>query len=82
MKNQTNNLEATLSQTSKLDGVRLSPHFKLNEFIKADKYPDNKPTLQDVVNMAYGCQMLLEPARIAVGPIFFRHGFLCLFVAL
>ena len=39
MKNQTNNPEATLSQTSKLDGVRLSPHFKLNEFIKADKYP-------------------------------------------
>ena len=82
MKNQTNNNTAALSQTNTFDGVRLSPHFKLNEFIKADKYPDNKPTLQDVVNMAYGCQMLLEPARIAVGPIFFRHGFLCLFVAL
>ena len=75
MKNQTNNPEATFSQTSKLDGVRLSPHFKLNEFIKADKYPDNKPTLQDVVNMAYGCQMLLEPARIAVGPIIVNSGF-------
>ncbi len=75
MKNQTNNSTAALSQTSKLDGVRLSSHFKLNEFIKADKYPDNKPTLQDVVNTAYGCQMLLEPARIAVGPIIVNSGF-------
>jgi hypothetical protein len=40
MKNQTNNPEATLSQTSKLDGVRLSPHFKLNEFIKAHNLTD------------------------------------------
>ena len=75
MKNQTNNSTAALSQTSKLDGVRLSPHFKLNEFIKADKYPDNKPTLQDVVNMTYGCLMLLEPARQVVGPIIVNSGF-------
>ena len=75
MKNQTNNPEAALSQTSKLDDVRLSPHFKLDEFIKAEKYPDNKPTLQDVVNMAYGCLMLLEPARIEVGPIIVNSGF-------
>ena len=75
MKNPTNNPEAALCQTNTFDGVRLSPHFKLNEFIKADKYPDNKPTLQDVVNMAYGCQMLLEPARIAVGPIIVNSGF-------
>ena len=40
MKNQTNNPEATLSHTSKLDGVRLSPHFKLNEFIKASPHTD------------------------------------------
>ena len=52
MKNQTNNPEAALSQTNTFDGVRLSTHFKLNEFIKADKYPDNKPTLQDVVTQA------------------------------
>ena len=75
MKNPTNNSTATLSQTSMLDGVRLSPHFRLNEFIKADKYPDNKPTLQDVVNMAYGCLMLLEPARVLVGPIIVNSGF-------
>ena len=75
MKNPTNNSTAALSQTSKLDGVRLSQHFKLNEFIKADKYPDNKPTLQDVVNMAYGCLTLLEPARAIVGPIIINSGF-------
>ena len=75
MKNPTNNSTATLSQTSTLDGVRLSTHFKLNEFIKADKYPDNKPTLQDVVNMAYGCLVLLEPARALVGPIIVNSGF-------
>ena len=75
MKKPTNNPEATLSQTSKLNDILLSPHFRLIEFIKADKYPDNKPTLQDVVNMAYGCLMLLEPARALVGPIIVNSGF-------
>ena len=69
MKNQTNNLEPALSQQNRPNDILLSPHFRLNEFLNIAKYPDNKPTLQDVVNMAYGCQMLLEPARIAVGPI-------------
>lgn len=75
MKNQTNNSTAALSQQNRPDDILLSPHFRLIEFIKAEKYPDNKPTLQDVVNMAYGCQMLLEPARIAVGPIIVNSGF-------
>ena len=75
MKKQTNNNTATLSQQNRPDDILLSPHFRLIEFIKADKYPDNKPTLQDVVNMAYGCQMLLEPARIEVGPIIVNSGF-------
>ena len=75
MKNQMNNSTAALSQTNTFDGVRLSPHFKLNEFIKAEKYPDNKPTLQDVVNMAYGCLLLLEPARAIVGPVIVNSGF-------
>ena len=69
MKNQTNNSEAALND------ILLSPHFRLNEFIKAYKYPDNKPTLQDVVNMAYGCLLLLEPARAIVGPIIVNSGF-------
>ena len=55
--------------------VRLSPHFKLGEFLNVDKYPDNKPTLQNVVNMAYGCYFLLEPARQEVGPIMINSGF-------
>ena len=75
MKNQTNSPEAAFIQTNTFDGVRLSPHFKLNEFIKADKYPDNKPTLQDVVNLADVGQRLLEPARIEVGPIIVNSGF-------
>ena len=75
MKTTTNNSTAALSQMTTFDDVRLSPHFKLNEFIKAEKYPDNKPTLQDVVNIAYGCLMLLEPARALVGPIIVNSGF-------
>ena len=75
MKNQTNNLEPALSQQNRPDEILLSPHFKLAEFLNVNKYPDNKPTLQDVVNMAYGCQMLLEPARIEVGPIIVNSGF-------
>jgi hypothetical protein len=58
-----------------LDGVRLSPHFRLEEFVNSRKYPDNKPTLQDVANLTYGCLMLLEPARQQVGPIIIHSGF-------
>jgi len=58
-----------------VNDTRLSPHFLLNEFLNISKYPDNKPTLQDVVNMAFGCRCLLEPARQAVGPILINSGF-------
>ena len=58
-----------------INDIRLSVHFKLVEFLNVKKYPDNKPTLQDVANMAYGCIMLLEPARQAVGPIIINSGF-------
>ena len=57
------------------DDTILSPHFKLSEFLNVGKYPDNKPTLQDVANMTYGCIMLLEPARQIVGPIIINSGF-------
>jgi hypothetical protein len=67
--------EATLSHSSGLDGVRLSPHFKLGEFLNLKKYPENIPTLQDVANMTYGCHLLLEPARKIVGPIVVNSGF-------
>ena len=58
-----------------MDCVRLSPHVTLDEFLNVRKYPDNKPSLQHVANMTYGCLMLLEPAREAVGPILINSGF-------
>ena len=70
-------MKENLNETSKLDGVRLSPHFKLSEFCKLGKYPENIPSTQHVVNMTYGCHMLLEPARLMVGPIIINSGFRC-----
>ena len=67
--------EATLSQISELNGVRLSPHFKLNEFLNLKKYPENIPTMQVVANLTYGCHLFLEPARLEVGPIIINSGF-------
>ena len=64
-------------ENTTINDTRLSPHFKLGEFINLSKYADNKPTMQDVVNMTYGCHQLLEPARIIVGPIIINSGFRC-----
>ena len=58
-----------------LNDIRLSPHFTLGEFINLQKYADNIPTIQAVINMTYGCHMLLEPARQVVGPIIINSGF-------
>ena len=58
-----------------MDDIRLSPHFTLAEFCNWQKYPANVPTLQVVANLTYGCLMLLEPAREAVGPIIINSGF-------
>ena len=58
-----------------MENTRLSKHFQLDEFINVGKYPDNKPAMQHVTNMAYGCLMLLEPARLVVGPILINSGF-------
>ena len=58
-----------------MENTRLSKHFTLEEFINTQKYPCNKPTMQHVVNMTYGCVMLLEPARQVVGPILVNSGF-------
>ena len=62
-------------ENTQLNDTRLSSHFKLGEFLNLGKYPDNKPTMQHVVNMTYGCLMLLEPARQVVGPIIINSGF-------
>ena len=60
-----------------LNDIRLSPHFKLGEFLNLEKYPDNIPTMQVVANLTYGCHLLLEPARLIVGPIIINSGFRC-----
>ena len=62
---------------SELDCVRLSQHFKLSEFLNLRKYPENIPTMQAVVNLTYGCHLLLEPARLIAGPIIINSGFRC-----
>ena len=62
-------------ENTQLNDTRLSPHFRLGEFLNLGKYPDNKPTMQHVVNMTYGCLMLLEPARQVVGPIIINSGY-------
>ena len=58
-----------------LNDIRLSPHFLLRELLNLKKYPDNIPTMQTVVNLTYGCHLLLEPARQIVGPIIVTSGF-------
>ena len=37
-------------ENTTVNDVRLSPHFKLGEFLNLSKYPDNKSTMQHVVN--------------------------------
>ena len=59
-----------------MDDVRLSLHFTLAEFCNPSRYPANVPTTQQTANMIYGCLMLLEPAREAIGcPIIINSGF-------
>ena len=58
-----------------MNDTRLSPHFKLGEFLNLKKYPENIPTMQVVANLTYGCHQLLEPARLIVGPIIINSGF-------
>ena len=62
-------------ENTQLNDTRLSSHFRLGEFLNLSKYPDNKPTMQHVANMTYGCLMLLEPARQVVGPIIINSGY-------
>ena len=62
-------------ENTQLNDTRLSSHFRLGEFCNLSKYPDNKPTMQHVANMTYGCLLLLEPARQVVGPIIINSGY-------
>ena len=58
-----------------IDNIRLSTHFMLSEFLNLKKYPDNVPDTQQLLCLHYGCLMLLEPARVEVGPIIINSGF-------
>ena len=60
---------------TQINNVRISPHFKLGEFLNLKKYPNNIPSMQDVANLTYGCHSILEPARKEVGPIIINSGF-------
>ncbi len=77
---KTNNtMKENLNDTrlNEIGAVRLSPHFKLSEFLNLHKYPENIPTMQAVANLTFGCHLLLEPARLIVGPIIINSGFRC-----
>ena len=59
-----------------MENIKLSEHFMLSEFLNLKKYPENKPTVQQISNMMYGCRNLLESARQAIGcPIIINSGF-------
>ena len=59
-----------------LNDIRLSPHFTLGEFLNLGKYPENIPPMQVVANLTYGCHLLLEPAREAIGcPVLINSGY-------
>ena len=63
-------------KSTQINNIRLSAHFKLNEFLRLDKYPDNVPTIYQFAAMVYGCQHLLEPAHEVIGcPIIINSGF-------
>ena len=59
-----------------INDIQLSQHFTLSEFCNLQKYSANVPSTQQIVNIAYGCLLLLEPAREAIGcPIIINSGF-------
>ena len=60
---------------TEINNIRLSPHFKLSEFLNLKKYPQNIPSMQDIVNLTYGSHLLLEPARVVAGPLIVNSGF-------
>ena len=66
----------TILENTAINDMKLSQHFTLAEFCNLKKYPDNKPTVQQIANIIYGCRNLLEPARQAIGcPIIINSGF-------
>jgi hypothetical protein len=60
---------------------QLSPHFLLEEFIISQTAErrgiDNTPTAQIVNHLRQLCVQILEPARVALGPMRISSGYRC-----
>ena len=68
--------EATLSQTSELDGLRLSPHFTLGELTKTsyDTLDKNIPSRVAIENLRNICENWLEDLRYSYNALYGDSG--------
>ena len=62
--------------------MQLSPHFKLEEFTRSAtaqaRHIDNTPNEEQIKNLKFLCDNVLEPLRLQFGPIIIGSGFRCL----
>ena len=62
--------------------MQLSPHFKLVEFSRSAtaqaRHIDNTPDEEQIKNLKFLCDNVLEPLREQFGPIIIGSGFRCL----
>ena len=62
--------------------MQLSPHFKLEEFTRSAtaqaRHIDNTPNEEQIKNLKFLCDNVLEPLRVQFGPIIIGSGFRCL----
>lgn len=62
--------------------MQLSPHFKLVEFTRSAtaqaRHIDNTPDEEQIKNLKFLCDNVLEPLREQFGPIIIGSGFRCL----
>lgn len=61
--------------------MQLSPHFKLVEFTRSAtaqaRHIDNTPNEEQIKNLKFLCDNVLEPLREQFGPIIIGSGFRC-----
>ena len=61
--------------------MQLSPHFKLVEFSRSAtaqaRHIDNTPNEEQIKNLKFLCDNVLEPLRLQFGPIIIGSGFRC-----
>ena len=61
--------------------MQLSPHFKLVEFTRSAtaqaRHIDNTPNEEQIKNLKFLCENVLEPLREQFGPIIIGSGFRC-----